>query len=111
MNPREHLEKARRLKGTALKSDDEDDYEMIVQSCFDAAVHIVACVTDTRKKTHLDTHKGLAMFLDGQGLPDIAALVRELEMLRTGRFYGAKGNGKSSKRAKEIIREIEAGLH
>ena len=111
MNTDEHLDKARRLQATLGKLDDHDDYEMIIETCHGAALHLIACITERRKKSHLDTHKGLARFLDDSDLPELASLFRELESLRTGRFYGGKGDGRSAKRAKHILGEIEAQLH
>ena len=111
MNTDDHLEKARRLKATLSKLDDHQDYEMIVETCHGAALHLIACVTEQRKKSHMDTHKGLARFLDELDLPELASLFRELEALRTGRFYGGKEDGRSAKRSKEILAEIEAELH
>jgi len=111
MNINDHLEKAQRLKATLAKLSDEQDYEMIIETCHAAALHLIACVAERRKKAHLDTHKGLARFLDDLELPGLASLFRELEALRTGRFYGGKGDGKSAKRAKAILGDIEADLH
>ncbi len=107
----DHLEKARRLKATLSKLGDHEDYETIIETCYAAALHLIACVAERRRKSHLDTHKGLARFLDDQDLPELASLFRELEALRIGRFYGGKGDGRSAKRSKEILAEIEAELH
>ncbi len=111
MNIDDHLEKAQRLRATLGKLSDEQDYETIIEACYAAALHLIACVAERRKKAHLDTHKGLARFLDDQGLPELASLFRELDALRTGRFYGGKGNGRSARRAKDILGEIEAEFH
>lgn len=68
-------------------------------------------ISDRRRKRHHDTHKGLVTFLDDNDLPDLAKAFRRLEILRTGRYYGDQGDGKSAKEAKEILDEIKAALH
>ena len=94
-----------------MKLSDDPDYETIIEACFAAAVQYVAIISDRRTKRHLDTHKGLPKFLDDSGLEDLAASFRELELLRTSKYYRAKGDGKSAREAKRILAETKAKLH
>ncbi len=111
MNTEGHRKKAARLERTIAKLDDDADYETIIEDCYTAAVQYVAVISELRRKRHLDTHKGLAKFLDDNEMPDLSAAFRELEILRTGKYYGGQGNGKSAKEAKRILGEIKAKLH
>lgn len=111
MQPDGHRRKAERLEGTLGKLEDASDYETIVEGCYAAAVQYIALVTERRRKKHLDTHKGLAKFLDENELPDLAAAFRQIEILRTSKYYGSQGNGRSAREAKRILAGIKAALH
>ena len=84
---------------------------MVIESCYAASVQYVALICDRRVKRHLDTHKGLPKFLDENDLGDLAAPFRELDLVRTSKYYGGQRNGKSAKEAKRILAEIKAKLH
>jgi hypothetical protein len=103
----DHLEKAKRLKETCAKLDPITDWETIVENTYGMAMHLIAYITANKLKHHMDTHKGLIAFLNENKMPEITALFRELEEMRTGRWYGGKTNGESSKRAMEIVGELE----
>jgi hypothetical protein len=107
MLAQDHLEKAKRLKETCAKLDPVTDWETIVENGYGMAMHLIAYITANKLKKHMDTHKGLIGFLNENKLLDITALFRELEELRTGRWYGGKTNGDSAKRAMEIVHELE----
>jgi len=111
MQPDGHQKKAERLERTIRKLKDEPDYETIVEDCYAAAVQYIAVITERRRKKHLDTHKGLAKFLDDNDLPDLAAALRQLEILRTSKYYGGQGDGRSAKEAKQVLEEVKAALH
>jgi len=111
MRREEHLAKADRLRDTLSKLDHEKDYETVIETCFAAAVQLLACVADRRRGRHHDTHKGLAHFLQEADLPDLAVSFRELESLRTSRFYGGQKDGKAARRAREVLDEIKTQLH
>ena len=111
MNPEGHHEKAERLEASLRKLSDEADYELVVEACYGAAVHHIAVVSERRRKRHLDTHKGLAKFLDENDLADLASPFRELEILRTAKYYGSQKDGTSAKAARRILGEIKAKLH
>lgn len=93
------------------KLKDEPDYETIIEDCYAAAVQYIAVIAERRRKKHLDTHKGLAKFLDDTDLPDLAAAFRQLEILRTSKYYGGQSNGRSAREARQILEEIKAALH
>lgn len=106
-----HEKKARRLEATIDKLSDAPDYETIIESCYAASVQYLALACIRRVRDHLDTHKGLPGFLDKNGLSDLAASFRDLELLRTSRYYGARGDGRAAKEAKQILAEIKGSLH
>ena len=55
----------------------------------------------------MNTHKGLAKFLDENNLSKIAVLFRELDMHRQGKWYGAQENGETVKRVRAILDGIK----
>jgi len=111
MNPDGHGDKARRLARSIAKLDDAADFEMVIEGCYQAAIHVVALVCEQRLNKHHDTHKGLLPFLDREGPAELAAAFRELENLRETKFYGGKGDGKSAKEARRVLGEIQEKLH
>lgn len=111
MEPEGHREKAERLERSVEKLKNEADFEMIVEGCYAASVQYIALICDRRVRKHLDTHKGLPKFLDENDLSDVAASFRELDLLRTSKYYGGQRNGKSAREAKRILAEIKTKLH
>lgn len=107
MLARDHLEKAKRLRETCAKLDLESDWETIIEGAYGIALHLIACITEKKTGGHMGTHKGLVSFLTDKKLPEVSTLFRELDELRTGRWYGGRENGKSARRAIEIIGELE----
>lgn len=111
MRPSEHRAKADRLRGSLAKLDDRADYEMVIDVCFATAVQYLACIAQTRRGRHHDSHKGLARFLEDAELRDLIEPFRELDSLRTSRFYGGQKDGRAARRAREVLDAIEALLH
>ena len=111
MNADGHRRKAERLEATLRKLADDADFEMVIEACYAAAIHYIALVSDRRTRQHQDSHKVLPKFLDDRNLPDLATLFRELESLRTPKYYGGQGDGTSAKEARRILAEIKAKLH
>ncbi|HLB68219.1 MAG TPA: hypothetical protein VJN63_07130 [Thermoplasmata archaeon] len=111
MNPDGHRDKAGRLEKSIAKLDAAADFEMIIEGCYQAAIHVIALACERRLSKHHDTHKGLLPFLDREGLQELAAAFRELESLRESKFYGGKGDGKSAKEARRVLGEIQEKLH
>lgn len=111
MQPDGHETKAHRLEATLAKLSDSADFEIIIETCYGAAIQYIALVCHQRLRKHLDTHKRLPSFLDDNGLDEVAKSFRNLELLRTSRYYGAQGDGTAAKEAKRILAEIKAKLH
>ncbi len=111
MEPEGHREKAKRLEGSLERLANESDFELIIEGCYAASVHYIALICNRRVRRHLDTHKGLSKFLDENDLGDVAASFRDLDLLRTSKYYGGQRNGKSAKEAKRILAEIRTKLH
>ena len=101
-----HFEKARRLDALQEKMDPDTEWEVIVETVYGSAMHYIAFYCEERLNRHMDTHKGLARFLDENGLDRFATLFREMDMHRQGKWYGAQGNGGTVKRVRAILQEI-----
>ena len=111
MGPDGHERKAERIERSLAKLKDDADHEILIEGCYAASIQYIAVICDRRKRRHQDTHKGLTGFLDENDLPDLSSSFRELESLRTSKYYGGQRNGKSAKEAKRILEEIKAKLH
>lgn len=109
MKPDKHLEKAQRLDSIQEKMDPDLEWEIIVETVYGAALNYIAHFCETSLGDHLNTHKGLPRFLDENNLGDIAALFRELDIHRQGKWYGAQGNGETVKRVRRILDAIKSG--
>lgn len=110
LNKEEHLRKGKAIEKSIDKLDPEEDWQLIIEGVFGASIHYIAVVCEQRLGKYQETHKGLPRFLDENGLPEVATLFRELGMLRIGRWYGKKTNGKTAKLALEILKKIKSGI-
>ena len=108
MNSEKHLEKAKRLDSIQKKMDPETEWEIIVETAYGAAMNYISYFCEKKLGDHLNTHKGLARFLDENNLDKIAALFRELDIHRQGKWYGAQGNGGTVKRVRAILDGIRS---
>jgi hypothetical protein len=108
MKSETHLEKAQRLDSIQDKMDSELEWEIIVETVYGAAMNYIAYHCEENLGNHLNTHKGLARFLDENNLGNIAALFRELDIHRQGKWYGAQGNGDTVKRVRVILNGIKS---
>ena len=108
MKSEKHLEKAQRLDSIQEKMDPELEWEIIVETVYGAAMNYIAYYCEKNLGDHLNTHKGLARFLDENNLSNIAALFRELDIHRQGKWYGAQGNGETVKRVRRILDGIKS---
>lgn len=103
-----HLEKARRLDSIQAKMDPDLEWEIIVETVYGAAMNYIAYFCETKLGDHMNTHKGLPRFLDDNNQSGIAALFRELDIHRQGKWYGAQGNGETVRRVREILDSIKS---
>ena len=108
MNSEKHLEKAKRLDSLQKKMDPETEWEIIVETAYGAAMNYISYLCEKKLGDHLNTHKGLARFLDEKNLSKIAVLFRELTIHRQGKWYGAQGNGETVKRVRAILDGIRS---
>ena len=108
MNLDKHLEKAERLGSLQEKMDPDTEWEIIIETIYGAAMHYIAYFCEKTLGTHLNTHKGLARFLDENDLSKIAVLFRELDMHRQGKWYGAQEDGETVKRVRSILDGIKS---
>ena len=88
--------------------DPESELEIIIETTYGAAINYIAYYCEKQFGTHLNTHKGLARFLDDNNLQRTAALFRELDIHRQGKWYGAQGNGDTVKRVRAILVNIKS---
>lgn len=108
MKLEKHLEKAERLDSIQDKMDADTEWEIIVETVYGAAMNYIAYYCEKTFGTHLNTHKGLARFLDEKNIGRIAALFRELDIHRQGKWYGAQGNGETVRRVRVILDGIKS---
>ena len=108
MNMDSHLEKAKRLDSLQQKMNPDSEWEIIIETIYGAVMHYIAYFCENTKGNHLNSHKGLAKFLDENQLGKIAVLFRELDMHRQGKWYGAQENGDTVKRVRVILSEIKS---
>lgn len=107
MRANEHLRKARRIEESIKKLNLDQDWEMIVEGAYGAALHYIAYISESKVGRHRETHKGLPRFLDENDLPELARAFRELELLRQSRWYGSKKNGEVSRKALATLDRIK----
>ena len=103
-----HFEKAQRLDKIQEKLDSDLEWEIIVETIYGAAMNYIAYYCEKKLGDHQNTHRGLARFLDENDLGNIAALFRELEIHRQGKWYGAQGDGDTVKRVRLILESIKS---
>ena len=108
MKLEKHLEKAERLDSIQMNMDPDTEWEIIVETVYGAVMNYIAYFCEKTFGTHLNTHKGLAKFLDENNLTKIAVLFRELDIHRQGKWYGAQGNGETVKRVRAILDSIKS---
>ena len=108
MKAEKHLEKAKRLDSLQKKMDPDTEWEIIVEIVYGAAMNYISYLCEEKVGDHLNTHKGLARFLDENNLNNIAVLFRELDIHRQGKWYGAQGNGETVKRVRAILDGIKS---
>jgi hypothetical protein len=112
MKPEAHLEKAKRIEASLDRLNPEEDWEMVVEGAYAAALHRVAWICADRVNEHRDTHKGLVKFLMQHGLREAAVLFQQLDALRMGHWYGGRTDGGAADRALswlERLREMTEG--
>ena len=108
MRSEKHLEKAKRLDSIQKKMDPDTEWEIIVETVYGAAMNYISYFCEESIGDHLNTHKGLARFLDENNLGELAALFRELDIHRQGKWYGAQGNDGTVKRVRAILDGIRS---
>ncbi len=107
MNLDKHLLKASRLDSIQQKLDPDTEWEIIIETIYGAVMHYIAYYSEKTLGNHLNSHKGLARFLDENDLNNIAVLFRELDMHRQGKWYGSQENGNTVKRVREILKQLK----
>ena len=113
MKSETHIEKARRLDSSQEGMDSDSQWEIIIETVYGAVLNYLAYFCEEELGTHLNTQKGLPRFLDENDLGNLAALFRELDTHRQGKWYGGQGNGETVERVREILTTIksECGIH
>jgi hypothetical protein len=107
MNASKHLEKAKRIDKSQRNLDPETSWEAIIEIIYGAAFNYIAYMCEKELGEHLDTHKGLARFLDQNGLNDVAELFRTLDQDRVSKWYGGQDDGDAVRAARSILTKIK----
>ncbi|MEW6328771.1 MAG: hypothetical protein AB1468_01505 [Candidatus Micrarchaeota archaeon] len=111
MKIEEHMKKAKGIENSTAKLDEEEDWQLIVEGVYGAALHYIAAICEKKIGKHLETHKGLPGFLDENGLSELATLFRQLDSFRVSRWYGKQGDGETVRLAREILERIKGEAH
>ncbi len=107
MNTETHLEKAHRIESSIRKLDEQDDWEVIVESAYGAVQHYIACICQKKIGSHMETHKGLVKFLRENDMIELSNVFQHIDELRIGRWYGKKANGETAHLAKKLLERIK----
>jgi len=107
MNGDKHLEKAKRIDESQKGLDSKTSWEAIIEMVYGAAFNYIAYLCEKEFGEHLETHKGLAKFLEQKGLHDIAELFRTLDHERVSKWYGGQEDGDAVKEARKILKKIK----
>lgn len=107
-----HLETGKQLEnsGKELSRDPEKHVKAIMELIFGAAHHYIAGGLEQRYGEHSDKHGDAPGLLRKHGEQRMAEVFESIDRLRTGRFYGRKGNGEIVARAFELLEEIKKWL-
>jgi len=76
-----HLEKAKRIEESQAGLDPHTQWEVIVEIVYGAAFNYIAYYCERELGEHLDTHKGLARFLDGKGQSGLREILVRIKRL------------------------------
>jgi hypothetical protein len=107
VTPEKHLEKAKRIENSQSKLDPEEDWELIIEGVYGAAVNYIAYICEQKFEWHIDDSEKLVNFLETNEMPDIAELVKSLEKHRTGKWIGGQRNGHAVLRVRKLLEEIK----
>ena len=107
MNGEKHLEKAKRIEEGQSDLEPERQWEAIVEMVYGAAFNYIANICERELGEHMDTYKGLAKFLDDEGLAEIAIWFRILDQERAGKWYGGQGDGDTVEKVREVLEKIK----
>lgn len=106
MKSKDHLEKAKRIHRSVEKLDPEEDWELVVEGSFGAAIHYIAYISEGKLKEHKESHSGLSQFLDDNGFSELVGKFRSIGLERQKRWYGGQSDGGISGRVLSILNDI-----
>jgi hypothetical protein len=110
MNEADHLSSIEDLKRSreVLKSDDKVLHvRLYAEASFKIACDLVSGGCQRKEGVHSDNHQGMSRWLREHGYTAQAEFLVEMENMRTGRWYGKKGNGEAIRRCDEICEALE----
>lgn len=104
MDAEKHLQRAREIDATLAKvHPDEADVAAVVELAYGAAHQYAAAYLLRQHDDHHDKHQGVARALEQRGRLEAAEAFQRLTVLRAGRWYGGKGNGKVIRECLELL--------
>lgn len=103
MKVEDHLQKARRVHETVKKLDPEEDWELVVEGVYGAAIQYIAYISQRKIGEHKESHRGLPKFLEDNGLSEIAEKFRVIDLQRQKHWYGGQSDGDVSERVLSIL--------
>lgn len=107
MRVEDHLEKARRVHETVKKLDPEEDWGLVVEGAYGAAIQYIAHISQRKIGEHRESHRGLPKFLEENGLPKIAEKFRIIDLQRQKHWYGGQSDGDVSERVLSILGSLD----
>lgn len=106
------METGKQLEESAreLSRDPDRHVKAIMELVFGAAHHYIAARLEQRHGEHSDKHGENPGLLRKCGEAKMAELFESIDRLRTGRFYGRKGNGEIVVQAFKLLEEVKGWL-
>jgi hypothetical protein len=104
MNADDHVRAADELRiSMAALHPPHSNIRLYAEGAHGRAFHLLCAGADRRFGVHRDHHDGMSRWLRERGEEEMAELLIELEAIRTGRWYGRKGNGDTVERIDNLL--------
>lgn len=107
MNEEGHRERARQLRDSQRRLRPVEDISLYTEASFGIAYHLLMAGAQQKFGVHEERHEGLARWPREREETAMAEHLIELEDMRSGGWYGRKGNGSAAQRQDELLDAIE----
>ena len=103
-----HSQALEELRSARAQLSRSEHIRAYAELSFGIAFHLLSIGAQRRFSVYRDNHEGLGRWLRERGQGDAAQILAQLESLRTGRWYGRKGNGATAETLDEFLARLEA---